>query len=275
MKSAEIKKIVRKGYGEIAKKGSSCCCGPKTSCCGTGSQAEDISKRIGYTDEEMNSVPDGANLGLGCGNPVAMASLKEGETVIDLGSGAGFDCFIAANKVGKTGKVIGVDMTPEMLKKAKANAKKGGYKNVEFRLGEIEKLPVADNFADIVISNCVINLSPEKDKVFKETFRVLKPEGRLMVSDIVLLEELPEYILISVSAYVGCISGAVKKEEYMETIKRAGFKDVKIISEAHFPVESMVNDPTAQAIIKKIGMSADKIMEMANSVVSIKVSARK
>jgi ubiquinone/menaquinone biosynthesis C-methylase UbiE len=185
----------------------------------------------------LSAVPEGANLGLGCGNPVAIASLKEGEVVLDLGSGAGFDCFLAANAVGDKGKVIGVDMTPEMLELARENAVKGGYENVEFRLGEIENLPVGDSSVDIVISNCVINLSPEKEKVFAEAFRVLKPGGRVMVSDMVLLRELPEEVLNSSEAYVGCIAGAVLKDKYVEAMKQAGFTDIKIISETVFPIE--------------------------------------
>ncbi|HCJ66520.1 MAG TPA: arsenite S-adenosylmethyltransferase, partial [Elusimicrobia bacterium] len=173
MKKEKIKKIVREGYAKIAKQGSSCCV-PAHSCCGSTNLAEDISERIGYRKGELKAVPEGANLGLGCGNPIALASLKKGETVLDLGAGAGLDCFLAANKVGKKGKVIGIDMTPEMIAKAKRNAQKGNYQNVEFRLGEIENLPVADNFVDVVISNCVINLSPDKEKVFREAFRVLK-----------------------------------------------------------------------------------------------------
>jgi arsenite methyltransferase len=175
-------------------------------------------------------VPEGANLGLGCGNPVALATLKKGETVLDLGSGAGFDAFLSANRVGKTGRVIGVDMTPEMMETACENAKKGGYKNVEFRLGDIESLPVDDNSIDVIISNCVINLSPDKPKVFKEAFRALKPGGRLMVSDIVLLKELPASLKESAEAYVGCVAGASKKDEYLKMIKDAGFKSVKAVN---------------------------------------------
>lgn len=270
MKEAEIKKVVREGYAQIAKKGSSCCA--PSSCCGGSTElAEDISKKMGYRDEELKSVPEGANLGLGCGNPVALASLKEGETVLDLGSGAGFDCFLAADKVGKQGKVIGVDMTPEMLEKARENARKGNYENVEFRLGEIESLPAADNSVDVVISNCVINLSPDKARVFQETFRVLKPGGRLMVSDITLLKELPDFIRNSIAAYVGCISGALMKDEYIDAIKEAGFHEVSIIDETVFPVEFMANDPTAKAIIDKVGTTMEKVKDIASSVVSIKV----
>lgn len=274
MKESEIKKVVRKGYAEIAKQRDSCCATP--SCCGgSTAPAQDISQAIGYSDEEMASIPEGANLGLGCGNPVALASLAEGETVLDLGSGAGFDCFLAANKVGSKGKVIGVDMTPEMIDKARENARNGNYENVEFRLGEIENIPTADNSVDVVISNCVINLSPDKRQVFDETFRVLKPGGRLMVSDIVLLKELPEFIKDSVAAYVGCISGAVMKDDYLEAVKGAGFKEVRIIDEALFPLDCMANDPAAQAIMKEMNLPAEKLKEAANTVLSIKVQGIK
>jgi SAM-dependent methyltransferase len=274
MKDKNIKKVVREGYAKIAKQDSSCC-SPLKSSCGSTDLAQYISKKIGYTDEEMKGVPEGANLGLGCGNPIALASLKEGETVLDLGSGAGFDCFLAAQKVGEKGKVIGVDMTPEMVEKARENAMEGNYKNVEFRLGEIENIPVADNSVDVVISNCVINLSPDKQRVFQEAFRVLKPDGRLMISDIVLLKELPDFIKNSIEAYIGCVSGAIMKDEYIDAIKKAGFQDVEIIDETYFPIECMANDPTAKAIIENLNISPEKVNEVASSVVSIKVQGIK
>jgi len=274
MREEEIKKVVRKGYAEIAKKESSCCV-PADTCCGSTDLAQSISKTIGYSDEELTSVPEGANLGLGCGNPVALASLVEGETVLDLGSGAGFDCFLAASKVGGRGKVIGVDMTPEMIDKARENARKGNYENIEFRLGEIENIPAADNSIDAVISNCVINLSPNKKRVFAEAFRVLKPGGRLMVSDIVLLKELPDFIINSIEAYVGCISGAMMRDEYIEAIREAGFGEVKIVDETVFPIELMANDPTAQAIINELDITTEDIKDIENSVVSIKVQGIK
>jgi len=274
MKEAEIKKKVREGYAQIAKRGSSCCA-PVSSCCGSADLAQTISKNIGYTDEELGSIPEGANLGLGCGNPVALASLAKGETVLDLGSGAGFDCFLAANKVGKEGRVIGVDMTPEMIEKARENAQKGKYQNVEFRLGEIENIPSADNSVDVVISNCVINLSPDKSRVFQEAFRVLKLGGRLMVSDIVLLKELPEFIRDSIAAYVGCISGAMMKDDYIEAVKETGFREVRIVDEVFFPIECIANDPTAKAIINKMNIPSEEIKDLTNSVLSIKVQGIK
>jgi len=274
MKDKDVKEIVKEGYAKIAVKGGPCC-GPASSCCGGVDPAEDISKKIGYSDEELGMVPEGSNLGLGCGNPVALASLKEGEIVLDLGSGAGFDCLLAASKVGEKGKVIGIDMTPEMIKKARENARKGGYKNVEFRLGEIENLPVPDNSVDVVISNCVINLSPDKDKTFQEAFRVLKPGGKLMISDIVLLKELPKSIKENIDAYIGCISGAILKDEYLEKIKMAGFGDVQVIDESIFPVELMANDPTIDKMIENLGVVAEEVKTVSNSLSSIKVQGIK
>jgi len=270
---SEIKKLVRDGYAKVAAQKTSCC--SSDSCCGSATQAKDISKSVGYSDEEMSAVPAGANLGLGCGNPVAIASLKEGEVVLDLGSGAGFDAFLAAKKVGKTGRVIGVDMTQEMIEKAMANAKKGGYDNVEFQLGEIEKLPVENNTIDVIISNCVINLSPDKQSVFKEAFRVLKPGGRLMVSDLVLIKDLPDAIRGSVEAYVGCLAGATMKEEYLSYVDKAGFRDIEIISQVNYPIEAMANDVTAQFIKNNPGIKQEDLLGVEDSVVSIKVKAVK
>lgn len=225
MKKDKIKQIVKKHYSKIAA-GSSCC----SSCrCDSGADNEQIAKSIGYSDKEIKSVSD-ANLGLGCGNPTGMGEIKDGEIVLDLGSGAGFDCFLAAKKVGHSGKVIGVDMTQEMIDKAKANAEKYGYKNVEFKLGDIENLPIDDNSVDVVISNCVINLAPDKSKVFKEVYRVLKNGGRMYVSDIVLLKNLTASQRNNEELIAGCVGGAWLKNDYLKIIKDAGFK-VKVLSE--------------------------------------------
>lgn len=274
MESKDIKDVVKDRYGKIAKQGASCC-GPETSCCGRPDPVQIISKKIGYSDEELKAVPEDANLGLGCGNPLALSSIREGDTVLDLGSGAGFDCFLAAARVGRNGRVIGVDITSEMIEKARENARKGNYGNVEFRPGEIEKLPVADRTVDLIISNCVINLSPDKGKVFQEAFRVLKPGGRLMISDIVLLIELPKSIKDSIEAYIGCLAGAIMKEEYLRKITSAGFLDVRVVDESLFPLELMANDSTAKAIINKLNLPSEEIEGIANSVASVKVHAIK
>jgi len=268
MKKEEVRKVVREGYAQVAKRENSCCT-PSSSCCGATNMAAEISKKVGYTDEGLQSVPEGANLGLGCGNPVALASLKEAEIVLDLGSGAGLDCFLAANKVGRSGRVIGVDMTPEMVEKARENAQKGNYENVEFRLGEIENLPVADNYVDIIISNCVVNLSPDKGRVFEEAFRVLKAGGRLMVSDIVLVNELPDLIKNSVTAYIGCLSGAIMRDEYIEAVKNAGFQEVSIIEETSFPLDCMASDPTAQRLANGLHVSGEELGKIGSSVRSV------
>ncbi|NLF89162.1 arsenite methyltransferase [Candidatus Bathyarchaeota archaeon] len=272
MKEENIKKEVRTRYAKVAKTSGSCC-SSKVSCCSAPNKQ--VSGMIGYSQEEMAAVPEGANLGLGCGNPTALASLKEGERVLDLGSGAGFDCFLAAKKVGAKGKVIGVDMTPEMLDKARANAKKGNYANVEFRLGEIENLPVADNSVDVIISNCVINLAPNKKRVFEESYRVLAPKGRLMVSDIVLLKPLPKTVQESVEAYAGCIAGAEIKDKYLDAIREAGFSDVKVIEEKTYPLEFIVSEDAFEGAIDDLKMSPEELKSTANTVVSVKVSAVK
>lgn len=274
MNDEDIKKIVREKYGKIARRVTSCC-GPVNSCCEGAGASRAISKNIGYTEKEIAAAPEGSNLGLGCGNPLAFASLKEGDTLLDLGSGAGFDCFIASPRVGKEGTVIGVDMTREMIKKARANASEGSFDNVEFRLGEIDNLPVADGSVDMVISNCVINLVPDKRKVFRETFRILKPGGRIMVSDIVLLGEIPDCVRNSVEAYVGCLGGAIMKDEYLEAIGEAGFRDVRVLEETVFPVEDMLHDPTAMKVVENLKIPKDAIERIARSVVSAKICGTK
>jgi arsenite methyltransferase len=275
MEEEEIKSAVRDAYSKVAKREISIPLNPLKCCCTKGDLSHDISRAVGYNEQELASVPEGANLGLGCGNPTALASLKEGETVLDLGSGAGFDCFLAANAVGVAGHVIGVDMTPEMIEKARANARKGGYSNVDFRLGELEHLPAADNSVDVIISNCVINLTPDKAAVFREAFRVLKPGGRLAVSDMVLLKELPDVVKQSVAAYVGCLSGAIMKDAYVATIRAAGFDDVRMIEESSFPLDYMASDPSAQEIRDSINLPPDELRDLADSVVSIKVAGKK
>jgi len=232
----EIKKFVKKRYGKFASKSGSCC----PSCC--SNEVIEQRKDIGYSKEEITTVPpETAAIGAGCGNPTALAELKEGETVLDLGSGGGIDVFLAAQKVGEKGKAIGVDMTPEMFEKAKKSARKNNYKNVEFRLGEIENLPVEDESIDVIISNCVINLSPDKLATFKEAFRVLKPNGRILISDLVTEGELPEDIRQSFEAWAGCIAGALERHEYLNTIKEAGFRDVIIVAEHSFSEHGMDN----------------------------------
>ncbi|UCE95703.1 MAG: arsenite methyltransferase, partial [Candidatus Bathyarchaeota archaeon] len=232
MEEKAVKDFVKKRYGKIAETGSCC-----NSSCGCASSSTDVAMQIGYSEEDLKSIPESATMGLGCGNPVALASLSEGETVLDLGSGGGIDVFLAAKKVGANGKVIGVDMTEEMVLKAKATASKHGYENVEFRLGEIENLPIEDDSVDVVISNCVINLAPDKGKVFREAYRVLKPNGRIMISDIVTEEELPAEVKKSFEAWAGCVAGALERSKYLDTIKRTGFKNVRITSESTYNID--------------------------------------
>ena len=266
-----IKDEIRNSYGTIARTGGSCC-GPASSC--GGSPASDASRKVGYSDEDISAAPDGANLGLGCGNPVAIASLREGETVLDLGSGGGFDAFLAAKKVGLTGRVIGVDMTPDMIERARANAERGGYSNVEFRAGEIESLPVDDNSVDVIISNCVINLSTDKGRVFAEAFRVLKPGGRLMVSDTVMTRPLPEEIRKSVAAYIGCVSGALMKDEYLSMLRAAGFVKTEILKDTSIDFAAASRDLGFQTD-KKPEELAGIIAALDKSITSITVAAFK
>ncbi len=277
LNETEIRKAVRGRYGAIARTSGASCCGPAGCCGGAGREgiAEEAGKTIGYSDAEMRSVPEGANLGLGCGNPLAQASIREGETVLDLGAGAGFDCFLAARAAGPSGRVIGVDMTPEMVEKARENARKGGYANVEFRLGEIENLPVGDASVDCVISNCVINLAPDKQRVFREAFRVLKPRGRLMVSDIVLRERLPDAVKNSIAAYTGCIAGATSRDEYLGALTSAGFREVRVVGETPFPVEAAADGPLAKAAADDFHLSPEELRKIVGSVASMNVFAVK
>ena len=276
-KDSAIKKHVRDRYARAAKTSSSCC-GPKSSpCCGGQPDPgqDKASQMVGYTPEELAAIPEDANLGLGCGNPTALAGLKPGEIVLDLGSGGGIDCFLAAKKVGPAGRVIGVDMTPEMIDRARENARQTGAANVEFRLGEIENLPVADGTVDVIISNCVINLSTDKPRVFREAFRVLKPGGRIMVSDLVLLKPLPEAVRTSIDAYVACIAGAMVKDDYLGAIREAGFKAVDVVSEKGFPAELVLDDSLARDAVKKLKLSSREIEEHLSLVVSLGVTATK
>lgn len=269
MKSEEIRKFVRDRYAGIAMGGGSCC-GP-SACCGIADPANETGGRIGYSDEEMRSVPPGSNLGLGCGNPIALASLQAGENVLDLGSGAGFDCFLAAREVGKAGRVIGVDMTPEMIGKARENAARGGFGNVEFRLGEIENLPVPDRAVDVVLSNCVINLSTAKDRVFAEAYRVLKPGGRVMISDIVLSGDLPGDVAASLAAHAGCIAGAIRKEEYLHLMEAAGFRDVRVVQENRFEIPENELDAYVKSIAGDFHVPPESVRKAAGSVTSVRV----
>ncbi len=220
--------FIRERYSKVAKREVKSCCSSKCGCDGSATDIVAASKQLGYGEQDFYDAPYEANMGLGCGNPVAIASLKEGETVLDLGSGGGFDCFIARKRVGETGCVIGVDMTPDMITLARKNAEKSGYKNMEFRLAEIEHLPVADNSVDVIISNCVINLSLDKERVFKEAYRVLKKGGRLSISDVVATAEIPEKIMHDLAMIAGCMGGAEQIDKIKDMLKRAGYKDIKV-----------------------------------------------
>ncbi|GAH35229.1 unnamed protein product [marine sediment metagenome] len=288
MKETKIKKTVRTRYANIAKQSSSCCTpAPSSSCCGSSTpstlndikdKSKNISKKIGYSDADLQSVPEESNLGLGCGNPIANSAIQKGDTVLDLGSGAGFDCFLASTKVGPEGHIIGVDMTPEMIDKARENAQQGDYNNVEFRLGEIEHLPVADQQIDKIISNCVINLVPDKDQVFQEAYRVLKPGGQIFVSDIVLLRPLPEIIRNSEDAYVGCVAGAIQKTAYLQKLRNQGFENITIQKETSFSTDCVQIEAETVEDSKKLTnpeLMKDLESAVATSLVSLTISADK
>ncbi|HOX36406.1 MAG TPA: arsenite methyltransferase [Candidatus Brocadiia bacterium] len=272
-KKNDTRDIVRKQYAKIARKGGSCC-SPNSKCCGPS--PESVAEVVGYSSEELSALPDGANMGLSCGNPTAIASLRSGEVVLDLGSGGGFDVFIAARKVGPTGRAIGVDMTPDMISKARKNAesfaRKTGLNNVEFRLGEIEHLPVADASVDVVISNCVINLSPDKSQVWREIARALKPGGRVSVSDLALLRPLPESVRTSVEALIGCVAGAVLVDETKEMIKAAGLRRAKFEMKSDY-IDSMSDwsDP----LYKEIAGNLPAGTKPGDYVTSLSITATK
>ncbi len=264
----KIRQTVRQGYGDIAK-------GTSSSCCGTSSP-DKLAQAVGYTDDELQALPEGANMGLSCGNPTAIADLKPGQTVLDLGSGGGFDVFIAARKVGPNGRSIGVDMTPDMLSKARSSiatfTQKTGLSNVEFRLGEIEHLPIADNSVDVVISNCVINLSPDKPQVWKEIARVLKPGGKACISDLALKHLLPQAVRESAAALVSCIAGAVLIEETRGMAQQAGLTDIQIDEKAYgIDVLADCNDP----LYRQVKETLPQDRKLSDYIVSVNVTAIK
>lgn len=275
--SDTLRRMVREGYAKIAKENDTGCCSSGVSCCGSSPQeADKLAKELGYTVEELRALPEGSNMGLSCGNPAALAALKEGEVVLDLGSGGGFDVFIAGRKVGATGKAIGVDMTPEMLAKARKNIayyqKETGLDNAEFRLGEIEHLPVADNSVDVIISNCVINLSPDKAQVWREMARVLKPGGRVAVSDMALLKPLPPEVLKQVEALIGCVAGAVLMDETGKMAKAASLKDIVLKTKPGY-VEALTDweDPLYRKLMEMLPTGS----KPSDYITSLEVQARK
>ena len=245
-KDENLKDIIRATYSQIAERNQQSCCSDG-GCCGAAGPSV-LAETVGYSREDLEIIPEEASLGLGCGNPIAIAELGEGETVLDLGSGAGMDVFLAANKVGPKGRVIGIDMTKEMIDKAKAIAKNNGCENVEFRLGEIEKLPIDDESVDTIISNCVINLAPDKSKVFREAYRVLKPGGKLVVSDIVSEQSLPAEIRGNLHAWTQCIAGALQQKEYLAKIEEAGFHNLQVISNGAFHVQATESKEMAKLL---------------------------
>lgn len=266
------KKAVRDRYSRAATEGSSCC---EPTCCGDSASpsAEEVSRTIGYSAEELAMLPEDANLGLGCGNPTAIASLEEGQTVLDLGSGAGIDCFLAARQVGESGRVIGVDMTPEMLERARSNAAAGGYSNVEFRLGEIEALPVADGTVDVIISNCVLNLSTDKERVLREAYRVLKPGGRMVISDMVSDHPVPDVLAGSLDAVAGCLP--TFRDTYLAQFEAAGFASVTISDEKPYPTTFILEEPGVRAYLAEHTEARADLEQFAGSIFGAHFEAKK
>ncbi|HUI70928.1 MAG TPA: arsenite methyltransferase [Spirochaetia bacterium] len=267
--ATDMRAEVRKHYAQAAKQETA----RAGSCCGGQAKASH-SERLGYDETQLAQIPVEADLGLGCGNPTALGELRPGETVVDLGSGGGIDCFLAARRVGPEGKVIGVDMTPEMLDRSRAAARTKGYKNVEFRLGEIENLPVADESADAVISNCVINLSTEKQRVFREAYRILKPGGRAMISDMMLAEELPEKLRSNAALFAGCVAGAVLRDDYLAMMREAGFSDITVQREKASS-EMFGPDNEADLAAQAPELSREELRKVGTTIISVQLTARK
>jgi ubiquinone/menaquinone biosynthesis C-methylase UbiE len=268
----DVRRAVRERYARVATTESGCC---DTGCCGGQStvSAEDISRSIGYSEAQLAELPESANLGLGCGNPTAIASLQPGQTVLDLGSGAGIDCFLAAKQVGPTGRVIGVDMTPEMIERARQNAVEGGYENVDFRLGEIEALPVADASVDLIISNCVLNLSTAKDRVLAEAHRVLKPGGRMVISDMVSNRSVPDFLEGDLNAIAGCLP--TLRERYLQSFRDAGFADVRVVSETAYPAGFILDDAGVRDVVARHPQRLGEVTRFASSIAGAHFEATK
>ena len=265
----ELTASVRERYAAAAREGGGCCA---PSYCG-GSDESTVSHDIGYSSVELETLPGGADLGLGCGNPTAIASLSPGDVVLDLGSGAGIDCFLAAQRVGPEGRVVGVDMTPEMLDRARRNAARGGYDNVEFRLGQIEALPVADASIDVVISNCVLNLSTDKPRVLGEIYRVLRPGGRVVVSDLVSSVEVPEALRGDVDALAGCLP--TRRQSYLQQFRDAGFHDVRITEEHPYPADYILDTPMARELMSRHEEYAEELRSLAGAIAGAHFEATK
>ena len=277
MRTDSVKKSVVASYGKLAKSTQNSAFSKMLACCSPTNTARQVGEIIGYSQEELSSVPEASNLGVGCGNPSAFSKIQPGETVIDLGSGAGFDAFLVSPLVGDQGKVIGVDLSDDMLALARRNAKKGNYANVEFIKGDIEALPIGDEVANHVISNCVINLSQKKGDVYQEAYRVLKKGGKLSVSDIVLEEKLPDFVRKSLAGHIACVSGAEKLEDYLRYIEAAGFHDISVQTKTNFPLALTLADPQVMKIAKAMGFALDgeEAKDIASRVSSISVSASK
>jgi len=277
MNTSSVKKSVVDSYGKLAKAAGGNFLSKLFSCCNPANLANEIGEKIGYSKTELQSVPEGANLGVGCGNPSALAKIEQGQIVVDLGSGAGFDAFLAAPLVAGKGKIIGIDLSDDMLALARKNVKKGGYENVDFIKGDIEDLPLESEIADHIISNCVINLSLNKGAVYQEAYRVLKPGGRLSISDIVLEKELPDFVKNSLAGHIACVAGAEKLEDYLQYVKDAGFKDIKIETKTTFPLELILSDPIVKQFAKQMNfdLNSKEAKDIASRVTSISLSAKK